>query len=157
MTIERIALDTNLILLLAVGRAERGLIARHKRLQRFSEIDFDILIAELSRTRALITTPNAMTEVSNIVDFGLSGASRARVIKSVQELAMNCLEAYRPSGSLVVRAEFERLGLADCAWLAILDPETTLLTVDNDLYLAALNQGAEAINFDHVRASRRLL
>lgn len=63
MTIERIALDTNLAVLFAVGRAERGLIARYKRLQNFSDADFDLLIGLLSQARALVTTPNSLTEL----------------------------------------------------------------------------------------------
>ena len=55
-----------------------------------------------------------------------------------------------------MRTEFSQLGLADCAWLAMLDDSTRLLTVDNALYLAAHRCGCDAVNFNHVRASRRL-
>lgn len=156
MIIEKIALDTNLTLLLAVGRAERGLIARHKRLQRYSDTDYELLVGQLSQAQSLITTPNALTEVSNIARYGIHGASRARVMYSVRALACDCGEVYLPSKEVVMMTEFERLGLADCAWLAMLGQHTTLLTVDNNLYLAALTQGHRAINFDHVRASRGL-
>ena len=156
MTIEKIALDTNLTLLLVVGRAERGLIAKHKRLRsHFSEGDYELLVGQLSQARALITTPNALTEASNIAGFGIYGASMTRVIHSFQALTHGCHEIYQPSSGLVVRPEFSRLGLADCAWLSVLGQDTGLLTVDNALYLTALDQGLQAVNFDHIRSSVR--
>ena len=48
--------------------------------------------------------------------------------------------------------KFERLGLTDSALLEVVTPDTPLLTVDFDLYLAALESGEErAINFTHHR------
>ena len=50
------------------------------------------------------------------------------------------------------RDEFPRLGLADAALLEIVSADTPLLTVDLDLYVAALASGEEAaINFNHWR------
>ena len=46
-------------------------------------------------------------------------------------------------------SEFTRLGLADAALLELATRERPLLTVDLDLYLAALDKGAEAVNFNY--------
>lgn len=48
-------------------------------------------------------------------------------------------EVYIDSRTVAVRDEFERLGLADCGLLAVITPETPLLTADFDLMRAALD------------------
>jgi hypothetical protein len=49
-------------------------------------------------------------------------------------------------------AKFAELGLTDAALLETATADTPLLTVDFDLYLAALESGEErAINFTHYR------
>lgn len=112
----RLALDSNLTLLLAVGRAERGLISNHKRLRAYSEADYELLLGFLVVAEELITTPNAMTEVSNIADFGILEPARSRVISSVKGLIEASIEIYCPSKKTVNHAEFTRLGLA---WLIV--------------------------------------
>ena len=48
---------------------------------------------------------------------------------------------------------FRRLGLADAALLEVATVETPLLTVDLDLYRAALAKGREtAVNFTHLQS-----
>ena len=47
---------------------------------------------------------------------------------------------------------FHRLGLADAVLLEVITAETPLITVDLDLYLAALEKGQDAaVNFTHLR------
>ncbi len=43
------------------------------------------------------------------------------------------------------------LDSTDCAILDALGPAHRLLTADFDLYLAALNRGHDAVNFNHLR------
>ena len=48
--------------------------------------------------------------------------------------------------------KYQRLGLTDAALLEVATADTPLLTVDFDLYLAALESGEErAVNFTHYR------
>ena len=147
-------MDSNLTLLLAVGRAERGLVASHKRLRPYGEDDYELLQGFIVVSEAVVTTPNVMTEVSNIADYGVREPARARVTSSLKGLIGAFVEVYRQSADLTDFGEFERLGLADCSLLGVLDDKTRLLTVDNALYLAALERGREAVNFHHVRAAR---
>ena len=154
MTRPNLALDSNLVLLFAVGRAERGLVTVHKRLRPYSEADYELLQGFLAVTEKVTTTPNIMTEVSNIASFGIVEPALSRINSSVKGLAAAFDETYKPSGELTVLPEFDRLGLADCPLLAILDHRTRLLTADTLLYLAALDRGFEAINFDDARRFR---
>ena len=155
MTHPKLALDSNLTLLFAVGRAQTGMISRHKRLQSYSEADYELLQGFLLSAQQVITTPQAMTEVSNLAGFGVAEPALSRINSSVKGLAEAFFEIYNSSRNLAQYDEFARLGLADCAWLAVLGGETRLLTVDNALYLAALQRGHFAVNFNHVRESLR--
>ena len=50
------------------------------------------------------------------------------------------------------RSEFNRIGLTDSALLEVVSEETPLITVDIELYLAALQRGRNsALNFTHIR------
>lgn len=150
-----IALDSNLTLLLVVGRAESGLIERNKRLRAFGQVDYDLLCGFILHADGVVTTPNAMTEVSNIATFGIREPSSSRIVASLRAFVSQVGEAYCPSRQLAGSDEFSRLGLADCAWFPVMDAGAQLLTIDNGLYLAALGRGFEAVNFEHVRASYR--
>jgi hypothetical protein len=155
--IANLAIDSNLTLLLAVGRAERGLLYRHKRLRHYTEADYELLQGFIAVAERVVTTPHSLTEVSNLADFGILEPSRTRITASVRGLIEAFVELYCPSVELAGAPEFQRLGLADCAWLAALDNNTRLLTVDNELYLAALDRGCDAVNFNHVRVARGTL
>ena len=153
----RIAVDTNLLLLLVVGSASRSHIARHKRLRAYSIEDFDFLLEILRNTDEIVATPNAWTEVSNLAGFGLVDPIRSEVFAALANLINKLHERYRTSSSASEEPEFARLGLTDCAWLESSGSNTILLTDDLQLYLAACHRGMNAFNFTHLREQRGLL
>lgn len=61
-----VLIDSNLLLLLFIGGYDRKQIQINKRLKAFAEEDFDVLVGFLSQFSQLITTPNTLTEVSNL-------------------------------------------------------------------------------------------
>ena len=63
-------------------------------------------------------------------------------------------ELYVPATQAAERNEIGWLGLSDAALISISDDDIVLLTVDDELYTAALNAGRHAQNFFHHRASR---
>lgn len=99
----------------------------------------------------LVTTPNALTEVSNLARFGRREPLRSEVMRSLASLVASMRESYVPSNPIVTLDEFLRLGLTDTTWLACLAPSDLLLTADLNLYLAALSRGLRTINFNHLR------
>ncbi|WP_285669956.1 hypothetical protein [Paralimibaculum aggregatum] len=123
---------------------------RHKRLAEYDPEAFLLLLEQLEGAD-LVTTPNAMTEASNLVVQGLRGSLRAEVLAALARFSELAREHYEPSRGVTEAPEYLRLGLADTAWLAVLDRETELLTVDLGLYLAALDRGLPARNFNHLR------
>ncbi len=63
-----VLLDTNILLLHLIGSLNRDYVASFKRTQTFALEDFDTLQLFLGRFSIFSTTPNVMTEVSNLVD-----------------------------------------------------------------------------------------
>lgn len=144
------ALDANLTLLWVVGTVSKDLITRHKRLAFGSE-DYDLLVKVLSAAHCVVSTPNSLTEVSNIADFGVPQSDRRKIAAKFKDFIASSTEQYIPSAVAIEQKEFSWLGISDCAWLCALDNETHLLTVDHMLYQAALKRGMNATNFNHLR------
>ena len=141
-------IDANLIVLLVVGQAGRNLIDRHRRTRRFAVEDYDRLIQAISPVDELRVTPNTLTEASNLL--GQHGEpQRSRLLLRLGELIEGSPEIFVASAEAARSAAFPRLGLTDAALLEVVSADAPLLTVDLDLYRAALASGEEAaINFN---------
>ncbi|MGP8256487.1 MAG: PIN domain-containing protein [Methanoregula sp.] len=147
-----ILVDTNLLLLWLVGRYDRSLIHTHKRTQEFVPEDFDTLYAFLREFATLATTPNILTEVSNLA-AQMRDPRRATVFfeqvfaKEVRVLA----ETYVPSATTMEESSFRKLGLTDCCILALAKGKYLLLTDDFCLAQCFESIGGHAVNFNHIR------
>jgi len=148
--VRKVLLDANLIVLLIVGNVGRERIEKHKRLSAYRAEDWDLLIDVLSDYEQIVVTPNVLTEASNLMRSG-DKSSRDAFSVIMQTLMSDAAEEYVESKSVVADDRFARLGLADVASLGAMDAHTTLLTADLGLFLAALNQGNRATNFNHLR------
>ena len=124
-------IDANLLVLLIVGSVNRHLIAKHRRLRRFTIEDFDSLINLLGQ--------HADPERSRFFD-------RLKfIIQESKEIVVASTVASHNNA-------FKRLGLTDAVLLEVATAETPLVTVDLDLYLAALAKGQDAaVNFTHLQ------
>ena len=144
-------LDTNLFVLLVVGSESRDLISKHRRLEHYSAEDYDILFELLEDADQLFVTPNTLTETSNLVSQH-GEPERSLLMRRLQYLIHGSEEIVVASIDASTNAKFAELGLTDAALLETATADTPLLTVDFDLYLAALESGEErAINFTHYR------
>lgn len=144
-------LDANLLVLLVVGATDQALIRRHRRLQAFHADDYDRLIDLLGNYQQVLVTPNTLTETSNLL--GQHGEpQRSRFFDTFRSLIEINKEIVVTSLQASSNPSFRRLGLTDAALLEVVTPETPLVTVDLDLYVAALARvpGA-AVNFTHLQ------
>ncbi len=144
-------IDANLLVLLVVGSVGRDLIAKHRRLREYAEEDYDILIDLLDPVDCVFVTPNTLTEASNLLaqhgdpERSLFFDRLRFIIRESEEVVVASVEASSNDA-------FVRLGLTDAALLEVAAKETPLVTVDLDLYLAALEKEADAVvNFTHLR------
>ena len=144
-------IDANLIVLLVVGSADPELITKHRRTKMFAVEDFERLNQAISQVGKLRVTPNTLTEASNLL--GQHGEpQRSQLLLTLRALIERNPETVIASADAARRDEFPRLGLTDAALLEVVSADAPLLTVDLDLYVAALASGEEAaINFNHWR------
>ena len=139
--------DSNLLVLLIVGRVDRNLIGRHRRLKQYTPEDYDQLVEVLADAERIIVTPNTLTETANLLAFQRGGIGLA-LASELQSLIEQEVEVVVPSIKAAERPEFHRLGLTDAALLEIASKDRRLLTADMKLYGAALAQDANsALNF----------
>lgn len=145
-------LDSNLLLLLVVGTADRGRVERFKRTSMYRASDFDMLAQIVDQMGGLVTTPHVLAEVSNLAGQ-LSGNVRDRVFSVLRTLIIEILEERTPAGrELVEDPVFTRLGLTDSAILGVADG-ITVLSDDVALSMELQNRGVSAYNFNHLRSS----
>lgn len=144
-------IDANLLVLLIVGSVGRDLIAKHRRLRRFTVEDFDRLINLLRPVEQVFVTPNTLTETSNLLAQH-GEPERSRFFDSLRFIIQESKEVVVDSTEASRNDAFKRLGLTDAALLEVVTAETPLLTVDFDLYLAASAKGQDtAVNFTRLQ------
>lgn len=144
-------IDANLLVLLVVGRVGEEFITKHSRLQQFVVEDYRILRNLLDRVEQVFVTPNTLTETSNLLAQH-GEPERSRFFDQLRFTIEDSREIQVISEVASQNKEFRRLGLTDAALLEVATVETPLLTVDLDLYLAALVKDQDtAVNFRHIQ------
>ena len=139
--------DANLLILLVVGGVNLDMIVRHRRLDDFTADDYELLLVVLNEVPQIFVTPNTLTEASNLLrqhrepERSLLMYHLAHLIEESDEVVVASVQA-------AANPHFSQLGLTDAALLESVSPQTPLLTVDRDLYTAALAKGEDtAVNF----------
>ena len=79
--------------------------------------------------------------------------AQSHIAATFQQLISVFQERYVTSGDATLDAEFARFWLTDSATLRELSNGHVLWTSDNHLYVAALQRGFPAVNFDELRHS----
>ena len=149
MPATRFLIDANLLVLFVVGRTGRQLIAKHRRLREFSLEDYDRLVKMIRMVDQVVVTPNTLTETSNLLAQHRN-PERSRFFDVLRFLIENSEEITVASVDVSRSRAFRRLGLTDAAVLEVISADTPLLTVDLDLYVAALSKDSNAaVNFWH--------
>ena len=144
-------IDANLLVLLIVGSVDQDLIAKHRRLRRFAVEDYERLVNLIDRVDRVFVTPNTLTETSNLLAQHRD-PERSRFFDRLKFIIQESKEIVVASTVASRNNAFKRLGLTDAALLEVATAETPLVTVDFDLYRAALAKGKDAaVNFTHLQ------
>lgn len=144
-----ILLDTNLMVLLAIGLYRRSRIVSFKRTRHYTIGDFDIVRALAERVTRRVTTPSILTETDNFTrqlhEHDALAATAGRIIAK-------SFEVYIPSSDTMRDEAYGRLGLTDTGILAAARTADALVVTD-DFRLAAMlsRRGHDVLNFNHIR------
>lgn len=143
-------IDTNLLVLFAVGSVNRGCIENFKRTRKYTIADFELLLRLLGRAEPLYTVAHVLAEVSNLTD--LSGAERPKIQQLLKETISLLTEAEITSARATEDSLYEGLGLVDAAIAAVArEHKCTVLTDDLELYLMLHREKLAALNFMYLR------
>jgi len=145
-----ILIDTNLLLLYVVGVWNQQQITRFKRTKIFTKEDYRLLSNFLSHFKRVITTPNILTEVSNLA--GQLAESLKTTFFPVFANKISVLDERYLSSSHIARSqEFYRFGLTDTVIQTL--ARNTYLVITEDFRLAQYLQhkDIDTINFNHLR------
>ena len=146
-------LDANLLLLYLVGAVHPLGIGR-KRLTEYDPSDLILLHKHIGRKPRHVTTPNILTEVSNLLGSGAqqlvpNGASALR------DFARDVEETYVPSCEAVFHSAYLKLGLSDCVIMELAKRETKIISADWALCGLLESAGLKVENFNHARTPRK--
>jgi len=147
----RLILDSNLLLLLAVGAFDLRLISSFKRLSNFTSDDFRLL-RDFSSSYQLWATPHIFTEVSNLAN-SLPERVRTPFLAYFASVIQAIVEPFTASTELSADAAFSLFGLTDAA-LCRLAPTALILTEDGRLRAYMARQGNRAIGLAEVKQYR---
>ena len=93
-------------------------------------------------------TPNTLTEASNL----LEDPQDPRFLECLRIVIEDSEEIVISSVHAACKSEFVRLGLSDAVLLDVASSERPLITVDLQLFSAALKKGElSAFNFTHLQ------
>ncbi len=145
-----ILIDTNVLLLYFIGSFNPSLIPRFKRTIQFTIEDYNTLLILLYPFENLITTPNILTEVSNL-SGQLSEPARTPYFQFFAEKIADMQEQYIDSATAGEQKQFPKIGLTDTGILEVSRKQYLVLTDDFRLSQTLLKNEIDVINFNHVR------
>jgi len=143
--------DSNLLLVYFVGMFDPERIPKFKKTMAFTVDEFRLLAKFFDVFKKVVTTPNILTEVSNL-SGQLSESLRASFHGDFGDRIPRLEEHYASSASLATSTHFKRFGLTDSGIVELVKGNYLVLTDDLRLYGLLLNRGADAINFNHIRS-----
>lgn len=141
--------DANVLLLYLAVLADERLIT-HKRLQCFDYADFLFLRALCENFQTIVTSPNILTEVSNLLG-NEKNEYRRKILGESFEPVHSFGEQYVKTSVAIKNTHFGLLGLSDVSILETATKETLIVTSDATLYLVLHSRGLKVLNINHVR------
>jgi len=146
--------DANLLLVLVLGDVDRDCIGKISRTSEYSPPDYDVLLKLIGFFDTLATTPNILTEVSNLLATALGREDRRRrpVFERMAEFICVLTEEYIESADASGLPRFDVFGLTDLGILQAAKGRFLVLTDDNPLADYLGREGVDVLRFRDVRA-----
>ena len=148
MSRRRVALDTNVFLLLLVGLANREAIARHKRLAANDADSYDMLCKLLASYDEIVVTPGCLAETTNLLDSDKGSQQHCyQMLKELIQSGEGLSEKHVPADKVVEQRPFMWLGFTDASYVELADQGIPVITADLKLYLQVAERNEKSVNF----------
>jgi len=143
-------LDANLLLLFCLGTYDRDAVVRSRRMS-FTERDFDLLVAFMAEFVHIATTPNILTEVSNLATNNLQRGYHAVYLPLFGGIIGQLDERYVKSAHVAALPVFNWLALTDGGIGEVARGRYLVLSIDVPLISYLEREGVAVLNFNHIR------
>jgi len=148
-----IFVDTNALILLVVGLIDKSLISSHKRTSIYESTDFENLALLIGDLDKVVTTPNVLTEVDNLLNNFQRG-HRWTYYQVLRELIAKSAEKFLESKRIIDLDAFFEIGLTDTGVLEICKECDFLITGDSKLADYASAFGIKVVDLVKIRNER---
>ena len=135
--------DANLLLVYVVGKLDKRRLSGFHHTKQYEE-EFPLIEKLVESFSVLHTTPNVLTEVSN-----LGRKLGPAFFDLLQRIVTRLDEQYCASKDAVENPHFRKLGLTDAA--LIVGAKSLVVTADADLHGILRARQIEAVNYHHLR------
>lgn len=146
-----VLVDTNLLLLLIVGRTDLSYLSAHKRTKGYDAGDVAVMERLIAGYDGIVTTPHVLSETSNLLRQ-IGNPARDRLQRELAAFVLTCREQSVPGTTGCRHETYLALGLTDAVILAICETSADadrrdrieLLTADEPVYNRAVSLGLPA-------------
>lgn len=145
-----ILIDTNILLLYFIGSYNKSLIQRFKRTNQYIPEDYELLTSFIKFFTRIITTPNILTEVSNL-SGNLENRIKARYFSEFAKQLEFLHELYTPSKDIGKLDHFTKYGLTDSGIIHSVKEKYLVLSDEFALVNYLRSKDVDAINFNNLR------
>lgn len=144
-------IDTNLLILLVVGALNPDQISRYKRTNTYTAEDYQLLLSFVDRFRLVVTTPNILTEASNLLEgYTYRNQSALSLLERVAQFMQEVYHESLPTMQSYAKS-YRKFGLSDATIHRVAEENYLVLTDDLNFCAYLQNQGLLAINFNNLR------
>ncbi len=145
-----ILIDTNILLLHFIGNYDPNYIPLFKNTSKYVPNDYKTLQVLFGMFSQVYTTPNILTEVSNLAGQ-LESSRRKKVFQDMQDSIRILKEEYVQSKEVTTDPYFATIGLTDSGIKALSEKGILILTDDFRLSQILQSQKLDVINFNHIK------
>jgi predicted nucleic acid-binding protein len=135
-----VIIDTNIFILFLAGQINENRIKNYTRNSLYTKDDYYFLLNILSRYDRIITSPNILTEVDNILNR-LTGEDKYKYLLLVKRIYIQTIEKYIKTDTVSKNWYFDTLGITDSVILMMAKESELLISGDSSLcdYAKSLN------------------
>jgi len=148
-----VIIDSNIFILFLVGQINENKIKNYTRNSIYSKEDYYFLLDILSKYDRIITSPNILTEVDNILNR-ITGDDKYRYLAIVREIYKQTIEKYLETESVSQNWFFDILGVTDSAIIIMARECDLLISGDSSLCDYAKSLGIKTFDFKEYMNSK---
>jgi hypothetical protein len=141
-----VIIDTNIFILFLTGQINENRIKDYTRNSLYTKEDYYLLLNILSNYDRIITSPNILTEVDNILNR-ITGEDKYKYLILVKTIYKQTIEKYIKTETITQNWYFDELGITDSGLLMMAKECELLISGDSSLCDYAKSSNIKTFDF----------